>query len=381
MGSEHHAAADQAMAHGDFPGAVRSLEQGAAADPQDFDAWMKLAALRRRGGDLAGALAAANAALDARPNEFIALLLKGSLHEAMGDAGRAAEVYRAALFHAEGRTDLLPPLLQQLDRARGLLERYRRDVEHSMTGLAQLEPRHAARARRFLDNVLDRRPIYHQAPTHYHYPGLPDVEFFDFDYIELKQRLRDAFPAIKAELQGLLAARPERQQPYVDFESGQPMAQFAPLNRNPDWNAFHLIRYGEVDAELTAACPATMAAIMGGGQPDIAGLTPNLMFSLLAPHTRIPAHVGVANFRVVFHLPLIIPGQCFFRVGSETREWIEGEPWVFDDSIDHEAWNDSDQLRVILMGDLWRPELDAGDRQVIRELINAQAFNSDLGAL
>lgn len=381
MGNEQHRLADQAMARGDMTNAVQHLEQATERDPEDFDAWMKLAALRRRSGKAAAALDAVNAALGVRPNEFLALLLKGSLHEAIGEAGRAAEVYRAALFHAEGADGLPPALVQQLDRARQHLDRYRSEIETAMPGLHRLDPNHSSKARRFLDNVLDRRPIHHQAPTHYHYPGLPDVEFFDFAYADLKERLRLAYPAILGELKALLANHADRQQPYVDFAPGQPMAQFAPLNRNPDWNAFHLIRYGEVDQELAAACPATMAAFAGAEQPDIAGLTPNLMFSLLAPHTRIPAHVGVANFRVLVHLPLIVPGECYFRVGAETREWVEGEPWIFDDSMEHEAWNDSDQLRVILIGDLWRPELDEIDRQIVRELLDAQAVNSEIGAL
>lgn len=381
MTQQLHTAADQALARGARDQAIALLEQATAADPADFDGWIKLAALSRAAGRIEAALAAANSALDAQPNATLALLLKGSLHEQMGDAGRAAEVYRAALAHAEVADGLPPMIVQQLDRARQHLTRYRQGIETAMPGLTGLDPHKQAQARRFLDNVLDHRPIHHQAPTHYHFPGLPDVEFFDQDYLELKQRLRNAYPAIKQELIALLAAHPERQRPYVDFAPGQPMAQFAPLNRNPDWNAFHLIRYGEVDPVLAAACPKTMEAFSGGEQPDVAGLTPNLMFSLLAPHTRIPAHVGVANFRVLVHLPLIVPGNCFFRVGAETREWIEGEPWVFDDSMNHEAWNDSDQLRVILIGDLWRPELDQTDRQIVRELLDAQAFNSEIGAL
>lgn len=381
MGDEHHRRADQAMALGDFDQAAQCLERAVDADPEDFDGWMKLAALRRRAGNPAEALDAVNSALGAQPNAFLALLLKGQLHEVLGEGGRAAEVYRAALFHTEGPADLPAALVPQLDRARRYLDLYRSGIEEAMPGLAKLDPVHGAKARRFLENVLDRRPIHRQEPTHYQYPGLPDIEFFDFHYVELRQRLRELYPAIRTELEGLLTAHADRQQPYVDFAPGQPMAQFAPLNRNPDWNAFHLIRFGEIDRELADACPVTMAAFAGGEQPDIAGLTPNLMFSLLAPHTRIPAHVGVANFRVLVHLPLIIPGQCFFRVGGETREWVEGEPWIFDDSMSHEAWNDSDQLRVILIGDLWRPELDEIDRQVVRELFNAQTFNSEIGAL
>jgi aspartyl/asparaginyl beta-hydroxylase (cupin superfamily) len=95
------------------------------------------------------------------------------------------------------------------------------------------------------------------------------------------------------------------------------------------------------------------------------------MFSLLAPHTRIPPHTGVANTRLVCHLPLIVPPNCGFRCGATTREWRVGEAFVFDDTIEHEAWNDSDELRVVLIIDLWQPSLTPDERIGITSVIEA----------
>jgi aspartyl/asparaginyl beta-hydroxylase (cupin superfamily) len=95
------------------------------------------------------------------------------------------------------------------------------------------------------------------------------------------------------------------------------------------------------------------------------------MFSVLQPKTRIPPHTGIANTRLVVHLALIVPGGCGFRVGSETRAWREGEAWVFDDTIEHEAWNDSDRPRAILICDVWNPRLDEDERRAITALISA----------
>jgi aspartyl/asparaginyl beta-hydroxylase (cupin superfamily) len=84
----------------------------------------------------------------------------------------------------------------------------------------------------------------------------------------------------------------------------------------------------------------------------------------------------VANFRLVVHLPLIVPPGCGFRVGGETRQWRIGEAWVFDDTIEHEAWNDSDQTRIIFICDIWSPRLSPDERAVIGEIIAAtDAFN------
>ena len=80
------------------------------------------------------------------------------------------------------------------------------------------------------------------------------------------------------------------------------------------------------------------------------------------PRTKIPAHTGVTNTRLTVHLPLVVPPGCRFRVGGETREWRKGTAWVFDDTIEHEAWNSSNELRVILLFDIWRPELSDQER-------------------
>ncbi len=92
------------------------------------------------------------------------------------------------------------------------------------------------------------------------------------------------------------------------------------------------------------------------------------MFSLLKPGTRIPPHTGVSNARLVTHVPLIIPEQCGFRVGNTTREWVPGQAFVFDDTIEHEAWNLSDKLRVVLIFDVWHPELTPPERALITAL-------------
>jgi aspartyl/asparaginyl beta-hydroxylase (cupin superfamily) len=92
------------------------------------------------------------------------------------------------------------------------------------------------------------------------------------------------------------------------------------------------------------------------------------MFSLLRPRARIAPHTGVQNTRLVCHLPLIVPPGCGFRVGNEVREWEEGKLLIFDDTIEHEAWNPSDQDRAILILDCWNPHLSEDERAMICHL-------------
>ena len=106
------------------------------------------------------------------------------------------------------------------------------------------------------------------------------------------------------------------------------------------------------------------------------------MFSILDAKTRIPPHVGVNNARLIVHLPLIVPPGCGFRVGSETRSWEPGKAFVFDDTIEHEAWNRSDELRAVLIFDVWHPDLNEAERRMISALARAtDAFTGAAAAM
>jgi aspartyl/asparaginyl beta-hydroxylase (cupin superfamily) len=95
------------------------------------------------------------------------------------------------------------------------------------------------------------------------------------------------------------------------------------------------------------------------------------MFSSLEARTTIPPHTGETNTRLIVHLPLIVPSDCWFRVGNETREWRYGKAFVFDDTIEHEARNGSDELRVVLIFDVWNPFLSVAERALVGGLVNA----------
>ncbi len=89
-------------------------------------------------------------------------------------------------------------------------------------------------------------------------------------------------------------------------------------------------------------------------------------FSILDAKTRIPPHTGVANTRLIVHVPLIVPPGCGFRVGVVQRGWEVGKAFVFDDTMEHEAWNDSDLPRAVLILDIWNPRLSEAERELVR---------------
>jgi aspartyl/asparaginyl beta-hydroxylase (cupin superfamily) len=116
-----------------------------------------------------------------------------------------------------------------------------------------------------------------------------------------------------------------------------------------------------------------MAVLRSPPMPYIAGRSPMALFSRLRPHTHIPPHWGMLNTRLICHIPLIVPLGCRLRVGNEVRNVEAGKAMIFDDSIEHEAWNDSDETRIVLLFEIWRPELDAAERAALTAMFEAIA--------
>jgi len=160
--------------------------------------------------------------------------------------------------------------------------------------------------------------------------------------------------------------------PYVEAEANRPFFDDHGMLGNPSWSAFYLVKGGRRVEENIARCPSVMEALEGAPLCEIPGRTPSVLFSLLRPGAHIAPHHGFMNGRYICHLPLIVPDDCAMRVGSETRPWAEGKACVFDDSIEHEAWNrHADRLRVVLIFDVWRPELSGEERELIGAILNA----------
>jgi aspartyl/asparaginyl beta-hydroxylase (cupin superfamily) len=213
---------------------------------------------------------------------------------------------------------------------------------------------------------MGRRRIYHSQPTWMNFPGLPAIEFFERSDFPWLDAVEAATPEIRAELLRVLVADREGLQPYIDFPSGLPLDQFRELNRSRRWSAYFLWNQSEANAGHIARCPVTARILEGVPRCRVERRAPTAFFSILDAKTRIPPHTGITNTRLTVHLPLVVPPDCGFRVGATTREWVPGQAWAFDDTIEHEAWNDSDTPRAILIFDIWNPLLTAAERDMIK---------------
>jgi aspartyl/asparaginyl beta-hydroxylase (cupin superfamily) len=204
----------------------------------------------------------------------------------------------------------------------------------------------------------------------HHYPGLPVIEFFERSRFPWLDNFEAATDAIRNELEAVMADD-AGMVPYVTYPDDAPLNQWAELNNSLNWSAYHLIKQGRIVDDHANRCPVTMGLLQTAPQPLQPGRTPAAMFSLLKPKTHIPPHTGVSNVRLVTHLPLIVPPDCKFRVGNTVREWVPGKAWVFDDTIEHEAWNGSDAMRAVLIFDIWHPDLTEAEKHLLGSLSSA----------
>jgi aspartyl/asparaginyl beta-hydroxylase (cupin superfamily) len=374
--------ADRAAAQRDFSRAVSLLEEAAQLAPEDAALWMRLAAMRRGTGQPARALEAVHKALAIHPRDFTALLMRASLMQRLAQPG-AGEAWGHAL--AQKPDGELPGHMAPIvEEAEERYEAWREQREGELkAAMAKSEdaadPEQRKRIDRFRTNVLRRTKPYHSEPTDYFFPELTEREFHPRRLFPWLEQLEAATAQISAELQQVMTAERAELVPYVQFDEHVPMDQWRPLNKNPDWTAIHLIQHGRAIEANARHCPETMAVLKGLPQPRIPGASPNAMFSLLAPNTKIPPHVGINNARLVCHLPLIVPEGCWFRVGGETRLWKTGEAFVFDDTIEHEAMNPTDQLRVVFIVDVWHPDLSPVEQDAVAALIGCNNASPEGG--
>lgn len=376
------AQAMQAIQAGAPTEAAALLTAGMERFPSEPDLPLNLALARRMQGDLDGALTAVNAALAIDPYFFVALLTKGSLLEALGRPRAAARVYQNAIKIAPAEERLPAPIRPALARAREVVRANAESLaEHLRAASASIRARHGSADMARMDECLSilaglSKP-YVAEPLFLTVPRLPAIPFFDRSHFPWLERLEAATDMIRGELEGALRNAWPLFEPYITRKPGEPVNQWAGLNNSRAWSTMHLWRDGVRIDEACAQCPQTTALLETLPLARQEGFGPTAMFSVMQPRTHIPPHTGSSNSRLICHLPLIVPGQCRFRVGAETREWRLGEAFVFDDTIEHEAFNDSDEVRVVMIFDVWNPLLTEAEREIVTAYAAAvRAYNA-----
>ena len=330
------------------------------------------------------ALEAFRQARERDSNLMVAALWQADQELALGRDDDALRSQLQALSMAERNgqlapgTSLIPPVRLRVERAVASVQRARESTIAAALAPLRKDVGDAALAR--IDQGLARiygqpfaepsHPL--QQPSLLWLPGLPDQPWFEREQFPFLRELERATAQIRDELLEVLADSSELS-PYVDMPENAPAAViWRGLNRSPDWSAYHLYRHGERIEAHCERCPKTVAVLESLPIMRIPEHSPEILFSVLRPKTHIPPHTGVINGRLTVHLPLIVPENCgALRAGEEARSWKAGECLIFDDSFLHEAWNDSDETRVVLIFDIWNPHLSEAERSGLATAIAA----------
>lgn len=332
-----------------------------------------LARACRLSGDAGAEVKALDRALAKAPENASALLMRGRCAEQSGDVLSAASYFQKALAVAQGG-GVPADAAEDIRHARGFLQQradeFRRCVAKAVEGVDAGSAAAAQRLQHSVDILGGEREIYPQQPSVHYYPYLAQRQFFEREEFDWAEELEGAAPAIREELSSLLRDD-SGFKPYVQPLKDRPPRDFHGLVDNPSWSAFYLWQDGQRVEDNAARCPRTMAALEKVPLSRIGSRTPSVLFSRLLPGAHIPPHNGMLNSRLICHLPLIIPEGCWLRVGNETREWQEGKLLIFDDSIEHEAKNPTGETRIILLFDIWRPEITQPERDAISAIFDA----------
>lgn len=368
-------------ARGRFREAEALLRRALDGAPDDGSVLKNLGTVLLQAGDFDAAADVLGKAVGNDPGFFVARLLLGVAHERRGESAAGLREYLASLAMAHDQGQWLdpagtPPLLRPLvAHARRVVRNHRVTIANRV--LEPLRSRHGdralARVARCFANYLGDDPSRPaspaQRPLFLYFPGLPETPYFDRALFPWYAALEDSWRTIAEEMERAL----EEDLELVPFlgppDPAGPSCLAAHGTAAARWDGLFFHRHGKRFDRSCARCPATVAALESLPLVHVPDHSPETLFSVLGPGSHILPHTGVTNTRTVTHLPLVVPRDCAISVAGQLHEWRPGRCISFDDTFEHEAWNRSDEVRVILLFDVWNPHLDEVEREAITRFV------------
>ena len=367
--------------------ALEYLLQAEVLAPRNPDIQFNKGGMFLRLGDSARAITAFDAALVAEPYHLPSMLSKGAVLEDAGRKSEAAAIYRNALAVRPSSDGLPPGLAKGHMRAQSLVREEAKRQRQFLSDAVEAERAkfHGTDLKRFdecMEIFSGVTRAYASQPSLLHFPALPQVSYFDRSLTPWLKDIEAASDVIEEELREVLASPAARRfAPYISVPPGAPVNQWGELNNSKEWSTWFFWLNGVRQDEAYARAPKTASILDAAPLIRIPEIGPTAMFSALGPRNHIPPHTGSTNARAIVHLPLILPGPAWFRVGNDRREWRKREAWAFDDTVEHEAKNEADETRILLIFDVWNPYLSDTERELVSALLRAKrAYQRQTGA-
>lgn len=370
-----------ALRKGQLAPAQQMLEASLAIAPDHALTRHYLGRVHDASGNADGAVAAHGAAVRLAPQMFVVRLHYAAALERAGQTDQAAIQYFRATqdAQAQGRwissettAPALRPVVEhavQVVRSTrkasfaNLLEPLRK--QYGPDSLERVEQC----LRIYFREQVPQYPDERQRPTFLYFPGLPPAAYLDRSLFPWIEPLEAQTDAIRQELLQLLPSEAGRERVFTSEAIEQ--VNLRGLQAPPSWNGYYFYRHGFRREDNCSSCPVTAQTLELLPLSQVREHGPEVLFSVFTAGTHLLPHRGVTNTRLVGHLPLIVPPDCALNVGGEIHEWHEGRAVIFDDTYEHEAWNRSQQTRVVLIFDLWNPHLTEVEQAAIAQLVPA----------
>ncbi|MGH7240090.1 MAG: aspartyl/asparaginyl beta-hydroxylase domain-containing protein [Candidatus Saccharimonadales bacterium] len=386
-----NALAARAMERGDIKRAKTLIERAIQVAPDRFILHENFGHILNALDEKELALTSFIKAAELRPNFVYPLICQAMTLESMGRLEEAAIVYARIVKLAPdpnvvAMDDLIParkrPLvLKAIASFRQIMYQFLHDaLREPIAEFGGPALQRVVECAKIKSGIS--KPVYQHALQHpdwLYVPGIKPHAFFDPSEFEWVTEFQSHTSQVKNELVTLLESKAQLE-PYVKIEGKGDKQQWTTLNYSAAWSSYHFLKASGPITENCERCPATIAALQHIPLVQITQHAPEVFFSILQPGTHIPPHHGLGNYKLAVHLPLLIPDKCRIRVGHETRGWSEGQCMIFDDSFQHEAWNDSEHIRAVLIMEIWNPELSEAERIGVQKIVEGiNAFNEKYG--
>ncbi|MFT6751504.1 MAG: tetratricopeptide (TPR) repeat protein [Candidatus Azotimanducaceae bacterium] len=339
--------------------------------PDDAESHYQLGVIEEQLGSAAGARKAYLRCLALSPENPLAYLYAGYCLQQQGDHEAAINLYSLASELDEGilylwQSEQHPPETRQRSAAANQALRTHLSALHRRAVGDRRDCSRVASAiwTRTHDSRYEFQAL-RQQPQLFYLPELPATPFIDPQALSWTDQLQSYAGEIQEELLGALPLIREKGRPYLP--EGTPLDEaFAPLVGSLNWTALDLYVDGIINSDLSSYFPKLFSALETIPLYGLGDTPFEVFFSLLRPGQHIKPHFGESNHSLTVHLPIVLPDDCWLRVGGETCRWQPGEITIFDDTFDHEACNESAQERIVLIFSIWHPDLSDAEQQAIQ---------------
>jgi len=371
---------NEAMEKGKLPEAEKYLLKLVSLMPENISLLNKLGYLYEEQGKLEEALKAYGQCWKLDKNNPTIYLYMGYLHLKMGQEDQAAQVFSLGddidgrIIKAYMNEACSEKISIRSKAAHEILCKILTNLHmDTISGLDKSDD-----MKRILDavwpQVEDRSFSYKnkiQRPELFYIPQLHDQVVFKQADLPWAKGLEEKFDVIRDEILTNLSITDDGE-PYLSEDIGANGSDWDHIVKKMNWAAVHFYKRGVPNEEAIKKYPKTAGALKEIPFADIHGLPMEVFISILKPHTKIPPHFGVSNSPLTVHFPMLVPENCGLKAGNEVCEHVEGKVFAFDDSYLHEAWNDSDEPRVVLIFEVWHPDLTEPEKQAVRATFTAR---------